>query len=107
MAAKAEPGTKPARQNSGKTASGTRAPVKKGSAPDFRKFIADTLIRADEEHVSVTKDALYQAFARWCREHRVTPVPDRKTLTVALKNKFAFTENLVDGESSWVNIRLK
>ena len=42
-----------------------------------------------------------------CRERRITMAPDRKNLTVALKNQFAMNEKVVDGEPSWVNVRLK
>jgi hypothetical protein len=77
----------------------------KGSA--IKKFVAEAIVREDAEESHVTKDALCQAFARWCRERRITPVPDRKAITVTLKNQFALKEKTVNGEASWVNVRLK
>ena len=75
--------------------------------PDLKKFVTEMILREDLENASITKEALYQAFARWCRERRITMAPDRKNLTVALKNQFAMNEKVVDGEPSWVNARLK
>jgi len=97
-----DPAVKPARPKAGKS-----APKKKGGSPDLRKFIAETILREDGENASIPKEALYQAFARWCRERRITTTPERKALTVALKNQFALSEKIVDGEPSWVNVRLK
>jgi hypothetical protein len=85
---------------------GKSTPKKRGAGPDLRKFVAETILRDDTGNASITKEALYQAFARWCREHRIPTMPDRKALTVALKNQFAFSEEMVDGEPSWVNARL-
>jgi hypothetical protein len=97
-----DPAVKPARPKAGRSAQ-----KKKGGSPDLRKFVAETILREDAEDASITKEALYQAFARWCREHRIAVIPDRKTLTVALKNQFALNEKVTDGEPSWVNVRLK
>jgi hypothetical protein len=80
---------------------------KKRTAPDLKKFVSETILREDAENASITKEALYLAFDRWCRERRIVTVPDRKNLNVALKNQFALTEKVVDGEPSWVNVRLK
>jgi hypothetical protein len=82
-------------------------PEKRGRGSAIKKFIAESIAREDAEEAHVSKDVLYQAFTRWCREHRVTPVPDRKALTVALKNQYAMKEKTVDGEPSWVNVRLR
>ena len=97
-----DPAVKPARPKAGKS-----APKKKGGSPALRKFIAETILREDADNAWITKEALYQAFVRWCREHRITTTPDRKTLTVALKNQFALSEKITDGEPSWMNVRLK
>jgi hypothetical protein len=96
------PSEKPAKPKSGKS-----TPKKRGTSPDLKKFVSETILREEAENASITKEALYQAFARWCRERRIATAPDRKTLTVALKNQFALNENVVDGEPSWVNVRLK
>jgi hypothetical protein len=82
-------------------------PAKKGRATAVRQFVMECIIRDDAEEALVLKVEMYQAFARWCREHRVTPVPDRRVLTVALKNQFAIRETTAGSEPSWVNVRLK
>jgi hypothetical protein len=93
-----------------------KAEVKKGHTPSSKKrskgdalktFFSSTIARSDDEGDSVGKDELYELFARFCRDHRITPVPERKTVTVALKNKFALTEKLVGGTPCWTGIRLK
>jgi predicted component of type VI protein secretion system len=94
----------------GKTAkskAGKSTQKKKGTGPDLKKFVADAILREDAENATITKEALYQEFARWCRERRIEKAPDRRALTVALKNQFALIEKIVDGEPSWVNVRLK
>jgi hypothetical protein len=90
-----------------KPKTGKNTPKKKGTGTDLKKFIAESILREDAENASITKEALFLAFARWCRERRITQAPDRKALTVALKNQFALNEKIVDGEPSWVNVRLK
>ena len=82
-------------------------PEKKEKMSAIKKFMAEAIVREDADESRVPKDVLYQAFARWCREHRITPVPDRKAVTVALKNQFAMKEKMVDSEPSWVNIRFR
>jgi hypothetical protein len=96
---KGSPGPKPGKTEKQRERKGRESPVK--------RFVADAIIREEDEGGHVTKDNLYQAFSQWCREHRVTPVPDRKALTTALKTRFALIEKSVDGEPSWINIRLK
>lgn len=84
-------------------------PGRKGSAKEspIRRFVAEVISRDDGQETPVPKDLLYQTFTRWCREHKVTPVPDRRAVTIALKNQFALTEKTVGGEPCWMNIRLK
>ncbi|MDD1691104.1 MAG: hypothetical protein LUQ66_10630 [Methanoregula sp.] len=82
-------------------------PKKKAKGTPIKKFMADCIVREDTEDCHVTKDLLYRAFTRWCREHRIAPVPDRRAVTVALKNQFAMTEKIIGGEPSWTNLRLK
>jgi hypothetical protein len=98
----AEAPVKPSRPKTGRS-----VPKKRGGSSDLKKFVTETILREDAENASITKEALYQAFARWCREHRIATAPDRKTLSVALKNQFALAEKVIDGEPSWVNVRLK
>ncbi len=71
------------------------------------KFVAERIARDDNEECHISKDALYAAFTQWCRERRITPVPDRRTVTVTLKNQFAMTETTIAGEPSWINARIR
>jgi len=84
-----------------------KKPAKAGKGEALKRFIAEATIRGETEDDHVAKETLYQAFARWCREHRNTPVPEKKTITVALKNQFALKEKTLDGEPAWINIRLR
>lgn len=84
-----------------------KKPAKTGKGQALKQFIAEATIRGETEDDQVTKEVLYQAFARWCREHRITPVPEKKAVTVALKNQLAIKEKTLDGEPAWVNIRLR
>lgn len=87
---------------------GHTASTKKRSNGDALKtFFSSKIARSDDEEDRVGKDDLYELFARFCRDFRITPVPERKTVTVALKNQFALTEKMMDGTSCWTGIRLK
>ncbi|MDD1696535.1 MAG: hypothetical protein LUQ54_06530, partial [Methanoregula sp.] len=83
------------------------APDKKRKDEWVKKFVAVKLIRVDADDAMITKDDLYLAFSRWCRDHRITAIPERKVFATSLKNKFAFTEKMVNGTPYWVNIRFK
>jgi hypothetical protein len=84
------------------------APAKKKSRGDALKtFFSSKIVSTDEAGEVLGKDELYELFARFCREHHITPVPERKKVIVALKNQFALTEKLVNGTPSWTGIRLK
>jgi hypothetical protein len=80
---------------------------KKKREDAIRKFIAEKLSRTDQPDAFITKDEVYSAFSRWCRDHRITPVPDRRSVSVALKNRYAFTEKTIDGISVWIHVRLR
>ncbi|PKG32362.1 hypothetical protein [Methanoregula sp.] len=84
-----------------------KKPANTGKGQALKQFIAEATIRGETEDDHVTKEALYLAFSRWCREHRITPAPDKKAVTIALKNQFAIKEKSLDGEPAWVNIRLR
>jgi hypothetical protein len=87
---------------------GQSASVKKRSKGDALKtFFSSKIARSDDKEDRVGKDDLYELFARFCRDHRITPVPERKTVTVALKNQFALTDEMIDGTPCWAGIRLK
>ncbi len=83
---------------------------RKKKAGAIKKFVSSRIVRTDEgggTDAVIPKDELYQRFERWCREHAVSPVPDRRSFTVALKNQCAIPERSIGGVPYWVNIRLK
>jgi hypothetical protein len=83
-------------------------PQKKRSKGDVLKtFFTEKIARTDDADALLGKDDLYELFARFCRDHRITPVPERKAVTIALKNQFALSEKISDGTSCWSGIRLK
>ncbi len=79
---------------------------KKGKDEILKKFVSAMITRVDAADAKISKEEMYLAFARWCRDHRITPVPDRKTVATALKNRFAIAEKTIGGTSCWINIRL-
>ncbi len=83
---------------------------RKKKAGAIKKFVSTRIVRTDEgsgTDAVIPKDELYQQFERWCREHAISPVPDRRSFTVALKNQCAIPERSIGGVPYWVNIRLK
>jgi len=80
---------------------------KRGKEDPVKKFIAEKITRGEPDDAIVPKDEMYDLFARWCRDRRITPVPDRRRFTPALKNQFAFAEKTVDGIPCWLNVRMK
>jgi len=83
---------------------------RKKKAGAIKKFVNTRIVRTDEDggtDAVIPKDELYQRFECWCREHAVSPVPDRRSFTVALKNQCAILERSIGGVPYWVNIRLK
>ncbi|NLD56682.1 MAG: DUF908 domain-containing protein [Methanomicrobiales archaeon] len=72
-----------------------------------KRFVAATVVRDDADNAVIPKEDLYQLFSRWCRSQKIQPVPDAKSLTVALKTKFAFTEKSSGGRPCWAGVRLK
>ena len=83
---------------------------RKKKAGAIKKFVSTRIVRTDEgsgTDAVIPKDELYQRFERWCREHAVSPVPDRRSFTVALKNQCAIPDRSIGGVPYWVNIRLK
>ena len=79
---------------------------KKGRDDVLKKFVAAKITRADTDDAVVSKDAMYEAFTRWCRDHRIVTIPDRKIFGTLLKNKFAITEKTISGTSCWMHVRL-
>jgi hypothetical protein len=85
----------------------TVAPDKKKKEDSLKKFVVAKIIRVDADDAVVTKDDMYQAFTRWCRDHRIVAIPERKVVATSLKNKFAFTEKTINGNPCWMNVRMK
>lgn len=82
--------------------------TKKAQIDDgLKKFVSTKIVRSDTGDAVISKDDMYQAFARFCREHKIAQVPDQKAFSIALKNKFAFFDKTISGNPSWVNVRLK
>jgi len=101
---------------SGREQPGGRAskgsPQKKGREDLIRKFLADHVQRTDTgdgENARIVKDDLYQLFSRWWKAHAAkgAGVPDRRTFSVALKNRFAIEESTKGGVQYWESVRLR
>ena len=106
----AVPGEKPALAPAVKKAAprkGADSPGQKKSKGDVLKKFMGSLSRTDDAGDCMGKDELYELFVRFCHDHRIKPVPERRAVTVALKNQFAMTEKMVDGAACWTGIRLK
>ena len=85
-----------------------KKPVPKKKKDDAaKKFFTSMILREDTEGALIPKDDMYYAFERWCRDHRVTPVPDKKSFSVTLKNQFAVKEKMVNGTPAWVGVKVK
>jgi hypothetical protein len=81
---------------------------KKGGTGDaLRRFIAARIIRDDADGAAIPKDELYRIFSRWCRDQKISPVPEAKSVTIALKNQFAFREKTDSGTPGWMNVRFR
>jgi hypothetical protein len=93
-----------------------RSPLGKGKAitsekkkreDTVKKFVSTKIVRTDTADAVITKDDMYQAFVRWCRDYRRAAVPERRAFATLLKNKFAITEKTVNGNPCWVNVHLR
>jgi hypothetical protein len=73
----------------------------------IKKFFSSMILREDSGSELIAKDDLYYAFERWCRNHRVLPVPDKKSFSVTLKNQHAVTEKMVDGTPTWLGVKVR
>ena len=73
----------------------------------IKKFIAEKVSRGEPDDATVPKDEMYDLFARWCRDRKIVPVPERRRFTLALKNQFALAERTADSVPCWMNIRIK
>ena len=83
---------------------------RKGRETAIRRFVSTKVVRTDAESSGgsvVPKDEMYQRFVRWCRANSVSPVPDRRSFSVALKNRFVIQETTVNNVPCWVNVTMK
>jgi hypothetical protein len=103
----AEQEIKPQRASSLTTGKAKKPAPRKKKDDAAKKFFTSMILREDTEAAIVAKDDMYYTFERWCRDHRVLPIPDKKSFSVTLKNQFAVKEKIVDGKPVWVGIRLK
>jgi hypothetical protein len=82
---------------------------KKGKENAVRRFVNEKVIRTDAEGTEgsvVQKDEMYQRFVRWCRAHSVSPIPDKRTFGVAMKNRFVIQDGTVNNEPCWIHVKL-
>lgn len=82
------------------------APRKKKEDP-AKKFFGSMVLREDAGDALISKDDMFNVFERWCREHHILPIPEKKAFAVTLKNQCAVREKMVNGTPSWIGIRLK
>lgn len=97
----------PRRASSLTTGKAKKPAPRKKKEDAAKKFFTSMILREDTETSVLAKDDMYYTFERWCRDHRVLPIPDKKSFSVTLKNQFAVKEKIVDGKPAWVGIRLK
>ena len=83
------------------------APSRKKKEDSPKLFFTSTVLRDDAATASVIKDEMYYAFERWCRDHRILTIPDKKSFGVILKNQFAVKEKMVNGTPTWIGVKLK
>jgi hypothetical protein len=82
---------------------------RKGKENAVKRFVNEKVTRIDAEvgdGSSVTKDEMYQRFVRWCRAHSVSPIPDKRSFGVAMKNRFVIQDSTVNNEPCWINVKV-
>lgn len=100
-----EPGTPAPVRARGRPGGKVKSGVQKKSDA-LKRFIADRIARDDTGAVTIPKEELCRVFSRWCREQKIV-APDTKTVSAALKTRFAFNDAVVDGTPCWTHVRLK
>jgi len=83
---------------------------RKGGDSAIRRFVGTMVVRTDAESSGgaiVPKDEMYQRFARWCKQNSVSPIPDKRSFSVALKNRFAVQETTTNHVPCWLNVTMK
>jgi len=89
-----------------------KALPKKGKDDLVRRFVTSRILRTEpggKEPDRIAKDELYSLFVRWHKENagKSGTVADKRTFTVALKNRFALEEGIEDGTRYWKNVKLR
>ena len=82
---------------------------KKGKENAVKRFVNEKVTRIDAEGgagSSVPKDEMYQRFVRWCRAHSISPIPDKRSFGVAMKNRFVIQDRTVNNEPCWINVKV-
>jgi hypothetical protein len=60
---------------------------RKGGDAAIRRFVSTKVVRTDAESSGggvIPKDEMFQRFVRWCKANSVSPVPDKRSFSVAL-----------------------
>jgi hypothetical protein len=80
-----------------------------GGDKAIRRFVSTKVVRTDAGSGGggVPKDEMFQRFVRWCKANSVSPVPDKRSFSVALKNRFAVQESTVNHVPCWLNVTMK
>jgi hypothetical protein len=89
---------------------GRRSPQKKGKDDLIRQFLRKKILRTEPgegEANRIAKDEMYQIFVRWCRAKPGGAVADKRTFSVALKNRFVMEESTADSTQYWNNVKLR
>jgi len=82
---------------------------RKGKENAVKRFVNDKVTRIDAEVGDgsiITKDEMYQRFVRWCRAHSISPIPDKRSFGVAMKNRFVIQDSTLNNEPCWINVKL-
>ena len=82
---------------------------RKGKENVVKQFVNEKVTRIDAEDgdgSSVPKDEMYQRFVRWCRTHSVSPIPDKRSFGVAMKNRFVIQDSTLNNEPCWINVKV-
>lgn len=85
---------------------------KKGKDDLIRRFVTSQILRTEPGGKTpdrIPKEDLYPLFVRWCKGNagKGGTVADKRTFTVALKNRFAMEECVEDGVRYWENVKLR
>ncbi|WAC04631.1 MAG: hypothetical protein OS112_09235 [Methanoregula sp.] len=88
---------------------GAKSTEIKGKENAVRRFVNEKVLRTDaegNEGSAVPKDEMYQRFMRWCRAHSVSPIPDKRSFGIAMKNRFVIQDGTANNEPCWINVKL-